>query len=201
MQNYITKILKIMKRMYLLLFILGCFSVVTLYSQTEPIEKNTVTVYIAPGYDFDNYLSFGFGIDYSRKLTEHWSLSGGFERLAIINSSKSIISKEQVGDEVIYSVTDKKGLYFDWRMTSIPVQLKYHFRKTIYIHFGPSLDLLTDEILGTKVGLGWRAGVGFEHEFSNGITLSLNPYFKADFGNTYTEYYQLVVNLGVGYRF
>jgi len=192
-----------MKKITILL--MAVFSVATLYSQTETFKKNTVEVYIAPSYGTlygFGIFHYGIGIDYSRSLTEHWSLCGGIERNATTNNYKTVVSKEQVGDKVSINATIKKGLFFKWEVTSIPVQLKYYFRKTVYINFGPSLDLFNEpnDPDGTKAGLGWRAGVGFEHEFSNGITLSLNPYLKANFGS-WNNYYQLAVNLGVAYRF
>ena len=190
-----------MKKIFFLL--IACFSIVNLYSQTETDKKNTVDVYIAPGYG--NYsgggaVPFNIGIDYSRRLTERWSLGGGLERMAILSHNKYDISTELVGDEVVTRQTTRKGLFFDWEMTSIPIQLKYHFTKTVYLNFGPSLDI-SNGFSETGFGLGLRAGVGFEHEFKNGILLSLNPYLKADFGSWDVNYFLIAVNLGVGYRF
>lgn len=181
------------KRIIFLLIV--CFSIVNLYSQTETVKKNTVDVYIASGYgNFGggNEIPFNIGIDYSRRLTERWSLGGGLERMAIIDNRKVIF----VGDEI----TSKKGLYFNWKITSIPVQLKYYLRKTVYFNFGPSLDI-SNGFSETEFGLGLRVGVGVEHEFKNGILLYLNPYLKADFGSWGVNYFLIAVNLGVGYRF
>jgi len=190
-----------MKKIFFLL--IACFSIVNLYSQTETVKKNTVDVYIAPGYgNFGggNEIPFNIGIDYSRRLTERWSLGGGLERMAILSSNKYDISTEQVGDEIVTSATIRKGLFLGWVITSIPIQLKYHFTKTVYFNFGPSLDI-SNGFSETEFGLGLRAGVGFEHEFKNGILLYLNPYLKADFGSWDVNYFLIAVNLGIGYRF
>ena len=185
-------------------FLVLCFSVVNLYCQTGTVKQNTIEIYIAPGIGYlggGGVAPFGIGIDYSRRLTERWSLCGGLEQIARIMGNKNSISKEQVGDEVTVNATSKSGLAFDWNITSIPIQLKYHFNNFIYINGGTSLDLYHDEPSDTIVGLGWRAGAGFEHEFNNGIMLSLNPYLKVNFGNGDSSYLQLAVNFGVGYSF
>lgn len=190
-----------MKKIYILLMI--CFSIVNSYSQTGTDKKNTIDVYIVPSYGAyggGNGVLSGVGIDYSRRLTERWSLGGGVERIAITGTYKDVYLENQIGDEVVYEHSFKRGLYLGWVITSIPVQLKYHLSKTFFFNFGPSLDISTG-FIESELGLGLRAGIGFEHEFKNGILLTLNPYFKTDFSSGDVGYYQIAVNLGIGYRF
>jgi len=168
-------------------------------------KKNTVEVYILPSYGSlggGGTANFGIGIDYSRRLTERWSLGVGFERIAITNRNKSVILYEQSGDEVVTKATTQKGLFFDWKITSIPIQIKYHLTKAIYFNFGPSLDMMNiSPNIDNEFGIGLRVGAGFEHEFNNGIMLLLNPYLKTDFSSGDIGYYQIAVNLGIGYKF
>lgn len=187
-----------MKKITLLLVV--CFSVVNLYSQTETVDitdkKNTVGVHVLrsgagrfyPG-NLDRGIrgkTLGIGIDYSRYFTERWSVRGGIEQ----------------------SVADV-GLDFDFLYTSMPVQIKHNFKKLTFIYFGPSLEMCRfrnkeiDMRYTMGYGIGWRLGFGLEHNFKNGITISLNHYLGWN-GLMYKNdirYTQSGFNLGMGYKF
>lgn len=166
-----------MKRTVLLLT--ACFSAVHLSGQTEAEGKTqTIGVHITPNlWSITNHNHapvIRIGIDYSKRFANHWSFSSGLEQ---------------------YIDVDEKFYGF---MTSIPVQLKYNYNKHIYFHFGPSLDIYGDN---PSVWVGTKLGVGYEYEFKNGLTLSLNPYLKTIGHLHYTFYILYGFGLGAGYKF
>ena len=176
-----------MKRVSFLL--IACFSVVNLYSQTETVKKNTIGIHIVPGYGLRGGgtwgSNFGVGIDYTRRLTEHWSFRGGLERLGFI-------SKTDDG---------KERRIIEWEATSLPAQLKYKFESPVFINFGPVLDLWHYSY-GVEVGFGLRLGIGLEHEFRNGLTVYLNPTINySGWNDVETRHFRLLGNMGIGYKF
>ena len=96
-------------------------------------------------------------------------------------------------------------------ITSIPVQLKAHFRNSSfknsgYINFGTALNVFHFGY-STKVGIGWSFGAGFERKYNNGVTFFLNPYIGwsgimslSDKIND-TRYIKLGISFGIGHRF
>ena len=178
-----------MKKFVFLL--LTCLSAINVYSQTETADKktiinkkNTIGVHIA--HSKGNFVGYGLsgttfcmGIDYSRRLTERWSICSGLERVAI-----------NVKED------------FDFISLVMPVQFKRHYKNILFINFGPYLEAVQfrykelDEKYLMQWGVGCKFGIGLEPEFKNGITLSLNPYVIMGYRNL-----QAGVSLGMGYKF
>ena len=159
---------------------------VNLYSQTE--KNNTVGVYAASGI----FVSMGgagitsVGVDYSRRLSEDWSLSVGFEQNAL-------------GLCNILSYSDRP-----WQITSIPVLFKHH-KKRVDFKYGPVVSAFNlFDTWDTAWLLGWEYGVCFNREFNNGIALYLNPYTRFNFVSIRNSGYANMhagVSLGIGYKF
>ena len=105
-------------------------------------------------------------------------------------------------------------------MATIPIQLKYHLGKFVYLNGGLLLNIAANERIINPVDkedknniallLGFGLGIGFKHEFSSGITLSLNPYTRfngigkaASLQSEPHQHYKYIqggVSLGVGYK-
>ena len=200
-----------------------CFSIIPLFAQSD--KKNMIGTHVAfgtGGYGSarlkgapsskTNYF-YTIGLDYSRQLSKRWDFCSGFE----------------------YTYTDLKksfGYYTDGKqafnsanlkMTTIPLQLKYHVGRFIYLNGGPLLNItakeratsyyLTFEDATSDVAmlLGFGLGLGFEHEFKSGLTLSLSPYARFNgigkalsFQSKPLEHYKYLqggVNLGIGFKF
>ena len=200
--------MKTIKNVFAIILLLLAFSV-NLHSQSGTDKKNTIGVHITPNYwPVDNGFerSFSFGIDYSRRLSAHWSLVGGIDEIGFISKNKLSLGSHEDENGVHVDVTSKprKIFGFDSGILSIPVQIKYNLKNNIFFNTGPSLDVFHSEH-NNEAGLGWRFGAGYEHEFKNGIALSLNPYLKwssisIDFGNE-TSFFVFGASLGIGYKF
>ena len=182
------------KILYIILLI--CFLEVNLYCQTTTDKKNSVHTYVSLStgsflFIFGN--TFGIGVDYSRSFTKQWSLRSGIERLAI-------------------NGRDLQNVNFDLSITTIPLQVKYNFKKLVFLYFGPSFEALhfKNKELSIRYimdyGLGWRAGIGLEHSFYNGIMLSFSNFYSWNndrFGK-YRDYEtnkHLGISFGIGYKF
>jgi hypothetical protein len=108
------------------------------------------------------------------------------------------------------------------KIGTIPFQMKYHFAKFFYVNGGLFFNIFSKEAIRQHevqhrhLLLGCGIGVGVEHEFSSGITLSLNPYFRWNgleneeklrsffnplFMSYGAVYVQTGVSLGIGYKF
>ena len=181
-----------MKKLVLVIISFCTVSMVSLtFAQSD--KKNTIGVHIAPNYwpiSREGWQqSISFGLDYTRQLSKRWFISGGIEEIGLF-------SKTQV-------VTNSGIL-------SIPVQAKFNLNNHFYFNLGPSLDVqhlkyLYGDKYNIEFGIGWRLGAGYEHEFNNGITLSLNPFMK---GSSILTYFRdaatggfFGVNLQIGYKF
>ena len=108
-------------------------------------------------------------------------------------------------------------------MTTIPVQLKYHFGKVVYLNGGLLFNVVAtekrniiwaiekEEKAPVALLLGVGLGIGFEHTFTSGLTLSLNPYARLNgIGKgmsleskplEHYKYLQGGLSFGVGYKF
>ena len=181
--------LKLLCNLKIAFLLLICLSVENIYSQTETADKttdkkNTIGMHISRssgnfvGYGLSG-TTLGFGVDYSRRLSERWSVCSGFNRY----------------------VADVKEDY-DFISLSVPVQFKRHYN-IFFINFGTFLEAFQfrykehNEKYIMYRGLGGcKFGVGLEPEFKNGLTLSLNPYVSLGNSNP-----QIGVSLGMGYKF
>ena len=168
-----------------------------------------------PGYKEKYYYRLGF--DYSRKLSKHWDFCTGFE---YTYSLLTVHPADCSGDQGIVSPQPYND---DLKIGTIPFQMKYHFAKFFYVNGGLLLNVFSKHTReqstyerNRHMLLGCGLGVGVEHEFSNGITLSLNPFFrwnglenaeklqslsKSLFMYRGAVYVQTGVSLGIGYRF
>jgi len=178
------------------------FSVGNLFAQTENDKRNMINVYVAPGNHIirggggtlPGIWAFSYGIIYLRQLSERRSLYTGFEythRLATSN---------------------------DVGFVTIPVQFKRHFGNRFFLNHGllfdiniyrqykisienghAEMDTEKYDIKG-RFGMGYGVGVGFEHTFDNGISLSLNPFFRLN-GLFSDAYVHIGIGAGFGYKF
>ena len=180
---------------------------VNIYSQSDNEQKNTIGVHIAPGtwgwaYMMGLEPTVNVGIDFSRRLSTHWSVMSGIEQISVYNKNRSKTTIWENEDGLHYD-SASKGAGFDRTLTAIPVQLKYHFKNHGFVNFGPSLDFY-HSVYNAKgrigPGLGWRIGGGYEHAFQNNIVISLNPYIKWGGLFTYPNFV-FGVSLGAGYKF
>jgi len=196
-----------------------CFFVTELYGQNE--KKRMVGIHTALGtgfcgipspgagnYDVKYY--FSTGLDYSKQLSKRWDFLSGLE----YTHSRMIVSPEFSENPTsrIENIT----------LVTIPAQFKYHFGKVVYFQGGMFLNVINRKKSETWVqsqggvykpthnaGLlfGCGFGVGFEHEISTGIIISLNPYVRLNgFGGVIQKGADLFllqggVSLGVGYKF
>ena len=181
------------------------FSVGNLFAQnetkTENAKKNMINVYVAPGYHIiggppPGPSAFGYGLTYSRQLSERLWLYTGIEQTNISGHSNE-------------------------GFITMPLQLKHYFRNWLYLNHGLLFDMNTYRYYKTSIvdgqlvvgndeydikgrfGMGYGIGIGFEHGFKNGLSLSLNPFLGWHglfVGNDY-GYISIGIMLGVGYRF
>ncbi len=187
-----------MKRNILLLILF--LGVVNLSGQIKTDKKNLIGTHIAFGkgnfYDIgtvENKYYYSLGIDYSRKLSEHFDLCSGME--------------------YTYHIY---GLYSDYylKLVTIPAQLKYHLGKLIYFNGGLFINVSTNKNSFLNVSGQWEStknfsmplgcglGVGFEYEFDSGIVLLLNPYARwYGIGESDYHFFQSGVSFGVGKKF
>jgi len=206
-----------MKKSILLLTL--CFTLVQLYAQSD--KKNLVGIHTALGtgfcgvpssgaanYDVKYY--FSTGLDYSRQLSKRWDFLSGLE----YTHSRMVVSPE-FSKEPTSSIENLT-------LVTIPVQFKYHFGKVVFLNGGMLLNVINRKKSETWVqsqggvykpthnaGLlfGCGFGVGFEHEMSTGIIISLNPYVRLNgFGGIIQRGADLFllqggISLGVGYKF
>ena len=135
-----------------------------------------------PSYDTKYYYSIG--LDYSRTLSKTWDFCSGLE----YTYSPMVATPEYMGEPILTLYNEHLTL------TAIPVKMKCHIWKIIYLDGGIFLNILgrTSEEWSVKsrngeyksthnVGmlLGCGLGIGLEYElFGSGIMLSLNPYLR-----------------------
>jgi hypothetical protein len=198
------------------------------FAQTD--KKNKVGAHFAFGngdygapntygggsYDTNNYYSAG--LDYSRALSNTWDFCSGVE----YTYSNMTVTPAYMGGESV-CLPHKEHL----TLTAIPVQMKYHIWKIVYLDGGIFLNILarTSEDWSVKsrngeyqsthyVGmlLGCGLGIGLEQElFGSGVMLSLNPYLRwngiggiGSFQFAQLKGYRFLqsgVSLGIGYKF
>ena len=129
---------------------------------------------LGAGYDTKYYYSTG--LDYSRILPKSWVLCSGFEyTYSVIN--------------VLPTSGPIKEHQENVRLVNIPAHVKYHFGKYFFINGGFSFNVVAKYSQeSVRIGykptnklnmfLGCGLGIGFQHEFSSGLVLSLNPYIR-----------------------
>jgi len=197
-----------------------------IYSQTA--KKNLMGVHFSFGDgiymtnkdgagDYDIKYYYSIGLDYSRVLSKRLNLLSGLE----YTYTNMMITPAYTGGEK-EPTSSKDHL----TLTTIPVQLKYHFGKFFYLNGGMFFNILAntseDWMVKSRDGeyrlthnvgmlLGCGFGIGFEHEFASGFVLSLNPYVRwngiGGVGSFYStrltgyHFLQGGVSLGVGYEF
>lgn len=196
-----------MKR--LILIIVTCSTVFNTYCQTD--KKNLVGTHIAFGSGLygipfakgaNNNVKYFYsiGLDYVRVLSNHWDLCSGFE----YTYTHMTVTYTGLPERTPY----KEYLTF----LTLPVLLKYHFGKMVYLTGGPVFYLSKKSHDGhyapyRSYGSGFVFGIGFEHEFSSGVMLSLNPYARWNrmggglIGRNHYSFLQGGVSLGIGYKF
>jgi len=207
-----------MKKLVLVIISFCTASMVSItFAQSD--KKNAVGVHVATNYwPFVRegwYQSISLGIDYTRQLSARWFISGSIEEIAFLSKNKVKYNswEDEDGTHVEINSKTRKTPVIDFNngYLSIPVQIKFNLNSHFYFNTGPSLDihhhrLSSDYKYNTEVGLGWRFGAGYEHEFNNGITLSLNPYLKwssvmFNYMGGYAVSQFLGASLQVGYKF
>ena len=214
-----------MKKIILLLTL--CFSIIHLHAQSD--KKNMIGTHVsigmggygptrmkgAPSYHTKYY--YAIGLDYSRQLSKRWDLCSGYE-YTYTEMTVSLLAPPTPISSSLEEFSVKANL----SMSTIPVQLKYHFGKLVYLNGGLLLNVVakekikgiwTNEDFKANIALllGIGLGIGFEHEFKSGILLSLNPYarlngigkaisLQSEAAEQYI-YFQGGVSFGVGYKF
>ena len=198
-----------------ILFLFGCLFTLNLYAQND--KKNLIEAHIAFGLgNYSNrytpvirigmtgpsHMKYygGIGVDYTRALLKQWDICTGFEY-----SYNHIVK---------HSSTE----IHDLSLTTIPVQIKYRFKKFIYLKGGIFFNILerggSEFITPSRTGIsfGYGLGIGFEHILKNsGIMFSINPCIRwngnrnikipeTDWRMTYSLL-QAGICLGVGYKF
>jgi hypothetical protein len=208
-----------MKRITLLFTL--CFSIIHLSAQTD--KKNMIGTHAAFGIggygpvwllgapSFKTKYFCAFGLDYSKQLSKRWSFNSGLEYT---------YNEMTVTHHDFPEIPPHKA---NLQLATIPLQMKYYFGKVVYLNGGLLLNIVAkermnslwvqDKIEKTNVAmlLGVGLGIGFEHEFSSGITLSLNPYARLNGigagmslqsnSQKHYKYLQSGVSFGVGYKF
>jgi len=222
-KNQTGRVNQLKKMKILVLLFAFCFSIVQLFAQND--KKNMIGAHGAfgfgiygpiglkgaPSYSSNHHYTIGF--DYSRQISKSLDLCSGIEYT--YNDMK--LTPASLG-------TERPSWSANLRLVTIPVQIKYHFGKVVYLNSGLLLNILASERseryydfikneIKSNVGLlfGFGLGIGFEHEFSSGITLFLNPYARfngigkaASFQSNPLEHYKFLqggVSLGIGYKF
>ena len=136
------------------------------------------------------------GRDETRLLKTFNQLKGEGHKYVIAD----LVTEEGI-EKLIAEVDTLNGLVLcAGKGMTIPIQFKYSFGKVAYLNYGLFLNTY-DNFRGYLIGYG--LGIGFEHKFSNGIVLSLNPYVRYN-GlpiPDYMGFLQSGVNLGAGYKF
>jgi len=182
-----------------------CFLAINLFAQNE--KNNQIGTHFSLGVGgMGHYRAKGgdgpykpnyyytIGLDYSRQLSKRWDICSGLE--------------------YTYNNMKVEGRMAYLHLATIPVQFKYHMGKVVYVNGGLLFNVLSklkEETLAhsmfqtknIRMLFGVGLGVGFEHEFKSGITLSLNPYVRWNgFGGELTYVLlQAGASLGVGYKF
>ena len=217
-----------MKRIILVIII--CCTVFSAFAQSD--KKNLIGTHFSFGTDaysfpgtvggagYDAKYYYSAGIDYSRMLSRRWELCAGFQ---YTRSNMTILPN--------LGFIDGTPSDFNLQLTTIPVQMKFHFGKYFFINGGFLFNIIaksSEEVLpppyvrpthNLNLLLGCELGVGYEYVFSSGITLSLKPYvtwngienvndgdsflkFLQKEGNIpYARYLQVGASLGIGYKF
>jgi hypothetical protein len=185
--------------------------VLCIVAHSQDVKKNTIGTHFA--YGASEYFSFpgltgaggytgkgyySIGIDYSRRLSDRWEFCSG---LTYAYHNMRITGDGDGSGR--YSYSHKQ----DFRMITIPLQMKYHFWKYFYVNGGlfvSEFSEVGEEELGAGLGIG--VGAGAEYEFKTGIMVTLSPYLRWNVTTIgyYWHFYNLLqqgVAVGIGYKF
>lgn len=147
-------------------------------------------------YEGNNFKSLGF--DYARRTSKNLDLCLG----VVIMSNSLTVSTSGLNS----SGSNSDELFF---MFSLPVHLKYHFLKYLFVDGGLCANIHPS--LGYKWGAGVGLSAGVEYVFTTGISVSLYPFIQwnaLNIGGSQGESIggidqlsQKGIRIGAGYRF
>lgn len=121
------------------------------------------------------------------------------KNLAVVTGFTFAINKFEKTDAPSGSpvVTTRQNIV----VLSIPLYVKYHFLKFLYVSAGPVFNMNSGDRDLNGVGVGGTFGA--EYAFNNGLLLSFGPFIRFH-GLLPEKNYKLInsgVNFGIGYRF
>ena len=215
------------KFIFLLLF---CSCMIDLSAQSE--KKNQIGTHFAVGFggygpirlegapSYHTKYYYSIGLDYSRQIAKHWDICSGLE----------YTYNNMTASPPPYPMRERPSWPANLTLVTVPVQLKYHIGKMFYINSGIFLNIIANERMeawgfgdsgwysldkenknSVAMLLGFGIGIGLEHQFPSGLTLSLNPQARFNgIGNKISlqsdamsnyKYLQAGASFGVGYKF
>ncbi|GHT48829.1 hypothetical protein AGMMS49982_00910 [Bacteroidia bacterium] len=144
-----------------------------------------------------NYFTFGF--DYSHRD------SGGFEvgtGISVTSNKMALVSNLMFAQNNKFKYDETLFIF------SIPVNLKLHFLK--YLFVGAGLSFNYHPRMGYTWGVGGKINIGAEYTFNSGISVSISPEMQSNILNLGSspegsigtdKLTQKGINIGLGYRF
>jgi len=133
---------------------------------------------------------YGSGVHASMEVYKNLSIVTGFS----YEGNRFAVTPAPTGAPTILR-------YENINVFSVPLYIKYHFLKFLYVSGGPVFSINSgDQDLN---GIGAAANFGAEYLFKNGLVLSFGPSMRIH-GLVPWKHYRLInsgVNLGIGYRF
>ena len=134
-------------------------------------KSNRTDFFSSSNYEGKSYRSIGF--DYRYRISENVDFCTG---LIFINNILTLGTSHLSTGGSNYNNYDDNLFIF-----SLPLHLKYHFLKYLFIDGGASINYHPSK--GYTWGIGLGGGVGAEYVFNNGFALSLSPNMQLNFLN------------------
>ncbi|GAB1474465.1 hypothetical protein MASR2M69_19060 [Bacteroidota bacterium] len=133
---------------------------------------------------------YAFGVNYLKPLKGSFELETGLEftKFGIIQTP---------GPYPPFDMTQTKKSI---SMISVPVGIRLNFLKYFFINGAVLLDmeLKSSADMNSQSGIGAMGGVAFKYDFRSGVSVYINPYFKAhsilSFSNN--DYKQMLLESG-----
>ena len=161
-------------------------------------ESDNSTLFGSKSYAGDNYLTIG--LDYSYRDSEVFEIGTG---ISVTFNDMTISSTYwNFGSGSSSSESDDQFFIF-----SVPLHLKFHFLKYLFVGGGLSLNYHPSK--GYTWGVGGNISIGAEYTFRSGLTVSISPEIQsnllnfASFGDSYgiDKLTQKGISIGLGYKF
>ena len=132
-------------------------------------KSNRTGFFSSSNYEGKSYRSIGF--DYRYRISENVDFCTG---LIYTNNILTLRTRQHFSD-------GRSNHYYDDNLFifSLPLRLKYHFLKYLFIDGGASVNYHPSK--GYKWGVGFGVGLGAEYIFNNGFVVSFAPNIKLNF--------------------